>query len=81
MPRPIKSLEEFYFLISNTEISVSVMLGGGLRASHYFEAYKNHIHDESMVDGSRSRYTKRQFERSFYAKAIKGGAMILDGDC
>ncbi len=78
-PRKIKSLEEFYGLISNTEISVGIQLGGGLGSTHNFEAYKNHILHNSMVDGSYSQYTKRQFERSFYAKAILLGAMILDG--
>ncbi len=31
-----------------------------------------------MVDDSYSRYTKRQFEKSFYAKAIEQGAMFVE---
>ena len=80
-PRRIRSLDDFYRLASNAEIQVAILLHpGGLRSTHYFEAYKNHIEDRSMVDGSFSHYTKRQFERSFYAKAIQQGALFLEKD-
>jgi hypothetical protein len=77
-PRRIETLDDFYRLVSNAKISVGLMMGPILRSTHNFEVYQNHIEDDSMVDGSFTKYTKRQFEKSFYAVAITRGAMVLE---
>ena len=78
-PRRIESLEDFYRLVANSTISVAIVLGeGSLRSSHCFEAYANHVIDESMVDGSYTRYTKPQFEGSIFAEAIFKKTMFVE---
>jgi hypothetical protein len=74
-PRAIESLEDFYALLQKGPVSGVLLLGGPLRSSHEFSLENNRIVDDSMVDGSQTRYSKTQFERSLYAKAIEQGRL------
>jgi len=73
-PRAIKSLEDFYALLTKVPVSGVLLLGGPLRSSHHFCLVGGKIIDDSMVDGSCTVYTKAQFKKSHFLKAMERDA-------
>ena len=78
LPRYVRSLEDFYSLIARNAITVGVLLGGCLRSTHSFELVNGTIFDYSLVDDSLTEYTKKEFEKTIYAQAIRRKAMVLE---
>jgi len=77
-PRPIASLDELWTLAQEGPIDVVLLLGGLLRSSHSLQVVKDRLVDDSMVDGSQTRYTRKQLEKCLYAKAIERRALWLE---
>lgn len=74
-PCRIDNIPAFYALLAKGPISGVLLLDGPLRSSHEFSLENGKVVDDSMVDGSRTTYTKHQFQKSIYAKAIERGAL------
>lgn len=78
-PCRIESVETFFALLSEEgSVSGVLLLGGPLRSSHEFHLEKGKVIDESMVDGSTTRYSRAQFRRSLFANAIKQGRFWVE---
>ena len=78
LPRFVESLEDFYSLISRSQITVGIILKLGMRSTHVFELVRGKVLDYSGVDDNYTEYTKEEFRKSIYAKAAAHRAMVLE---
>lgn len=78
LPRFVESLEDFYSLISRSQITVGILLNFGIRSTHVFELVDGKVLDYSEVDDSYTEYTKGEFRKTIYVKAAAHRAMVLE---
>lgn len=64
-------------LKTGKQLLLKFNLCGGLFSQHELTFHRGLIHDHSFVDDSDTRYTVKQYHKSFYGKAFTQKAVQL----
>lgn len=76
--KPLDRTEFLRLLKKGKTIETRVCLNGGFFSRHIFSMDDGVIRDESMVDGSVSYSSIKEFDKDIYRKALDSKAMYLE---